>query len=117
MPQEVDLDFHDLFKAKAMALRKPTQIVLPATFNMGKKSKPTKRKPQTLQDEATRAWNFYTALYYKALGTPWRLIRDARDLATCYIGISFYRTLDPSKILTIKLSQEVLEDAQTVRIQ
>ena len=26
-----------------------------------------------LQDEATRAWNFHTALYYKAGGTPWRL--------------------------------------------
>ncbi len=100
--QEIDLDFHDLFKAKAMALRKPTQIVLPITFNASKKSKVAKRrkKSQTLQDEATRAWNFYTALYYKALGTPWRLIRDARDLTTCYIGISFYKTLDRSKLLT-----------------
>lgn len=99
---EIELDFHDLFKAKAMTLKKPTQIVLPATYDASKQRKSIVRKQrnQPIQDEATRAWNFYTALYYKALGTPWRLVRDARDLATCYIGISFYRTLDRSKLLT-----------------
>ncbi|MBD2741591.1 hypothetical protein [Coleofasciculus sp. FACHB-1120] len=99
---EVDLDFHDLLKAKAMVLRKPTQIILPETYNAGKKLKasPRKQKAHSIQDEATRAWNLYTALYYKALGTPWRLVRDARDLTTCYIGISFYKTLDRSKVYT-----------------
>jgi hypothetical protein len=99
---EVDLDFHDLLKAKAMVLRKPTQIILPETYNAGKKLKasPRKQKAHSIQDEATRAWNLYTALYYKALGTPWRLVRDARDLTTCYIGISFYKTLDRSKLYT-----------------
>jgi hypothetical protein len=100
--QAVELDFHDLFKAKAMALRKPTQIVLPTTYNAGKKSKIVKhnQRPQPLQDEATRAWNIYTALYYKALGIPWRLVRDSHELTTCYIGISFYKTLDKLKLLT-----------------
>lgn len=99
---DIELDFHDLFKAKAMALRKPTQIVLPHTYNAGKKirKRRQKNKPNSVQDEATRAWNLYTALYYKALGTPWRLSRDARDLTTCYIGISFYKTLDRSKLYT-----------------
>lgn len=99
---DIAFDFHDLFKAKAMALRKPTQIVLPHTYNAGKKIRRRrhKNKPNSIQDEATRAWNLYTALYYKALGTPWRLSRDARDLTTCYIGISFYRTLDRSKLYT-----------------
>jgi hypothetical protein len=41
-----------------------------------------------VQDPATRAWNFHTALYYKAGGIPWRLIRDA-DSETCFIGASF----------------------------
>lgn len=102
--KEIELDFHDLFKAKAMALRKPTQVILPSTYNAKKKAKINKNKHkekvQTIQDEATRAWNFYTALYYKALGTPWRLVRDSRALTTCYVGISFYRTLDRSKLLT-----------------
>ncbi len=100
--QEIEMDFHDLFKAKVMALRKPTQIILPSTYNPKKKPKigKHKQKVQSIQDEATRAWNFYTALYYKALGTPWRLVRDSRGLTTCYVGISFYKTLDHSKLLT-----------------
>ncbi len=100
--EEIEFDFHDLFKAKAMALRKPTQIVLPTTYDAKKKSKinKNKQKNRSIQDEATRAWNLYTALYYKALGTPWRLVRDSRDLTTCYVGISFYKTLDHSKLLT-----------------
>lgn len=99
---EINLDFHDLFKAKAMALRKPTQIILPGTYNHGKKLKTShwSKKNRSLQDEATRAWNFYIALYYKALGIPWRLIRDSRDLMTCYVGISFYKTLDRMKLYT-----------------
>jgi hypothetical protein len=99
--QDINLDFHDLFKAKVMSLRKPTQIILPETYNLKRdKSTQSKRKSQTMQDEATRAWNFYTALYYKSLGTPWRLVRNSQDLATCYIGISFYKNLDRSKLLT-----------------
>jgi hypothetical protein len=47
-------------------------------------------KRAQLQDEATRAWNFLTALYYKAGGTPWRLVRDDTDLNSCYVGVSFY---------------------------
>ncbi|MBI4258118.1 MAG: hypothetical protein HY619_04110 [Thaumarchaeota archaeon] len=42
-----------------------------------------------LEDEATRAWNFSVALYYKADGYPWRLADF--DPNTCYVGISFYK--------------------------
>lgn len=42
----------------------------------------------------------HTALYYKAGGIPWRLLRDAAELKTCFVGISFYRTLDKSRLLT-----------------
>jgi len=41
-----------------------------------------------------------TALYYKAGGSPWRLVRDPRELTTCYIGISFFRSLDGQDIYT-----------------
>jgi hypothetical protein len=34
------------------------------------------RRTRSLQDETRRAWNFYTALYYKAFGRPWRLPRN-----------------------------------------
>jgi hypothetical protein len=38
---------------------------------------------------ATRAWNFATALYYKAGGSPWRLADIEPNV--CFVGISFYR--------------------------
>ena len=94
--------FHDLLKALSMKLRKPIQVVRPATYDERKrllKKKPTGEKRQ-LQDEATRAWNIYTALYYKAGGTPWRLVHQPSQLATCYIGVSFYKSLDESRLLT-----------------
>lgn len=95
------LDFHDMLKAKAMSLRKPTQLVWPMTYDNSKRRLQRRGdKVQQLQDEATRAWNIYTALYYKAGGKPWRLERNASQLTACYVGIGFYKTLDESRLLT-----------------
>ena len=93
---------HDLLKAQAMRFRKPTQIIRPATYDEQKRLNPQKPfgEKRQLQDEATRAWNLYVALYYKAGGTPWRLVRDGSQLDTCYIGVSFYRTLDEAELHT-----------------
>ncbi|MDE0011455.1 MAG: hypothetical protein OXU36_09925 [Candidatus Poribacteria bacterium] len=93
---------HDLLKAQAMRFRKPTQIIRPSTYDESKrlKSKTKSGNKRSLQDEATRVWNLYTALYYKAGGTPWRLIRNASELSACYIGVSFYKTLDEASLLT-----------------
>ena len=60
---------------------------------------PTFKDPHTdrvgaNQDEATRAWNLHTALYYKNGGVPWRLPRDPAQLTSCYIGIAFYKSAD-----------------------
>jgi hypothetical protein len=96
------LDFHDMLKARAMQqYRKPIQIILPATYDESKYRRQPKhgRKPE-LQDEATRAWNIHTALYYKAGGAPWRLPRESTQLSTCYIGVSFYKSLDKNALLT-----------------
>ncbi len=35
-----------------------------------------------MQDEASIAWNFYTALYYKAGGIPWSLKKETNNI-TC----------------------------------
>ena len=99
----IRLDFRDLLKAQAMKYKKPIQIILPMTYDPTKKLKPkpsAKSDVRKLQDEATRAWNIHTALYYKANGTPWRLVRDATQPTTCYVGISFYRSLDGARLLT-----------------
>jgi hypothetical protein len=95
-------DFHNLLKAKAMAFNKPVQLIIPSTYDETKRRRRRKYPGlmRTLQDEATRAWNLHTALYYKARGVPWRLVRDSSDYTTCYIGISFYNTLDRSTLLT-----------------
>lgn len=96
----VSLDFHHLLKAKAMGLQIPIQLIIPSTYDE-KKGRRKKRRRQrgSTQDEATRAWNLHTALYYKAKGIPWRLVREASEFTTCYIGISFYKTLDGSRLL------------------
>jgi hypothetical protein len=100
-PSGPTLVFHDLLKAKAMDLRKPIQVIRPTTFGArSPKPKGRRRKPRGLQDEATRAWNFHTALYYKAGGIPWRLVRDSTEPMACFVGVSFYQNLDKSAMLT-----------------
>jgi hypothetical protein len=57
-------------------------------------------KGRRLQDKATTAWNFHTALYYKAGGVPWRLARQSAVLTTCYVGVSFFRSVDGERLMT-----------------
>ena len=52
-----------------------------------------------MQDDATRPWNFFTALYYKTNALLWRLVRDPKQLKTSYIGTTFYRTADGNLVL------------------
>lgn len=96
------VDFRDLLKAKALTLNIPIQLVLPSTYDPShrKYSQRFKNQPRSNQDEATRAWNLHTALYYKAGGLPWRLVRQSSQLDTCYVGISFFRSRDRQKIET-----------------
>jgi len=101
-PPRRQTDFHDLLKARAMDLDIPIQLIIPSTYDEKKlrRQKRDRASLRRIQDEATRAWNIHTALYYKAQGTPWRLLRGLSDYATCYVGISFYKTLDGAALLT-----------------
>jgi len=83
-------NFRRYLKAKAMQFNVPIQIV------RDRIAKPTAE----MQDEATIAWNFFTALYYKASGTPWALIRKDSAETTCYAGISFFKSRDKSTTQT-----------------
>jgi hypothetical protein len=97
---EVLLDFHDMLKAAAMHLP-PIQIMLPSTADPSRARKAKRTKlTRRLQDDATRAWNLHTALYYKARGRPWRLPRNPGEFTTCFVGISFYNALDRSSVMT-----------------
>jgi len=98
-------DFHHCLKSEAMCYRIPIQLVLPSTFDVGTRGKSTKKKSRSkkarqLQDSATRAWNLFTAMYYKAGCTPWRLARKPSDYTTCHVGISFYKSLDEKTVMT-----------------
>lgn len=93
--EEIEVtNFRRLLKAKAMKFRIPIQIVLPHTFIENHKYPSTVKRHQNVQDNSTKAWNFFTALYYKAGGIPWRLIKNPLALDTCYAGISFYKAKD-----------------------
>lgn len=88
--------FHDILKALGMRLAVPLQMVRPPTYE----GKGSGASNGPLQDPATRAWNFHTALYYKAGGIPWRLQRESAALSTCYIGVSFYQSAGGDRLLT-----------------
>jgi hypothetical protein len=97
---EAPVDFHDLLKARTMDLR-PIQLMLPSTYDPALARRLKIREGiRRVQDDATRAWNFHAALYYKAHGRPWRLPRDNTRLQTCYVGISFFYTLDRTAVIT-----------------
>ncbi len=94
---ETPANFHDVFKARALSLRVPCQVIRPETY--GGETRYGEGKRTSLQEPATRAWNLHTALYYKAGGVPWRLV-DASELDTCYVGASFYQSHDKDALLT-----------------
>ncbi len=74
-PEEVSI-FHHGLKARAMEVGIPTQLIWQSTLEgMG-------------EDDATRAWNFWTGVYYKAGNIPWRV--EGLQAGTCYVGIAFY---------------------------
>lgn len=91
-----ELNFRRALKAKAMHLGKPLQLIRAVSLEGSKRGQ---------QDDATKAWNFCTALYYKAGPTvPWKLTQDDTRPASCAVGIAFYRSRD-QRILNTSLAQ------------
>jgi hypothetical protein len=72
-------DFHHFLKVLGFKHRVSSQMIRPSTLE----------GDGNQQEEATKAWNFAVASYYKATGTPWKLAN--LDDGTCYVGISFYQ--------------------------
>ncbi|MDD3179559.1 MAG: hypothetical protein PHQ04_04325 [Opitutaceae bacterium] len=93
-------NFHDMLKAKALPLGIPLQLLRPSTCDpkLRREEKDGFGEGRQRQDDATCAWNFFVALYYKAGGYPWRLRKQHTDLTTCFIGISFYESLDQTNL-------------------
>lgn len=71
--------FRHGLKAHAMVHGIPVQLAWQVTLQGG----------PAVEDDATRAWNFWTGIYYKSGGIPWRV--TGLERGTCYVGIAFYR--------------------------
>lgn len=93
------VDFHSLLKARSLRTSRPIQIIRRQTWDTAFRPKDDSNKRQQ-QDEATKAWNLHTALYYKAGGVPWRMTRSSEDLTSCYVGVAFYRSADRDTLQT-----------------
>jgi len=78
-----EYNFRRLLKSRAMAYNIPIQIMRDRIAN------PT----SDMQDLATIAWNFFSAIYYKASGVPWALKKESNSI-DCFAGISFYKSRD-----------------------
>lgn len=88
-----ELNFRRALKARSMSLGKPLQLIRQVNLD------PTKSAGQ--QDDATKAWNFCTALYYKSGPTiPWKLEQESSRVTSCAVGIAFYRSRDRQTLCT-----------------
>jgi hypothetical protein len=87
-----EMNFRRALKANAMHLGKPLQLARETSLHSGVK---------TQQDDATKAWNFCSALYYKSGPTiPWKLASAQSRPTSCALGISFYRSRDYQSLNT-----------------
>ncbi len=82
-------DFRNALKGKLMAVNPPIPVQILRESTTDAILNYDKNTRRIRQDPASFAWNFSTALFYKANGKPWRLAKLKQD--TCYVGISFYR--------------------------
>jgi hypothetical protein len=75
-------------KAVAMKYRLPTQIILEKTSNVNLTVVGDDREGDYPSDIA---WDFFTAMYFKAGGFPWGPV--GLTPGSCYLGVGFYRPL------------------------
>lgn len=88
-----ETNFRRALKARTMNFACPLQLVRESTFGESTRDQ---------QDDATKAWNLWTALYYKSgPKIPWKVPRyDGSTLSSCAIGIAFYRSRDRKELHT-----------------
>jgi len=87
-----EINFRRALKARSMHLGKPLQLIRSASLERSQKKQ---------QDDATKAWNFCTALYYKSGPTvPWKLSQEPKRAASCALGVAFYQSRDYKSLQT-----------------
>lgn len=91
--QYEELNFRRALKARCMPFGKPLQLILESSLD--------DKSTAGQQDDATKAWNFCTALYYKSGPTiPWKLDQGNNQVSSCAVGISFYQSRDRQTLRT-----------------
>lgn len=85
----VHRDLRRAFKIRAMKYRMPTQFLLEETTKVDDSIEKGFKRGKDYPSEI--AWDFFTALYFKAGGFPWGPI--GLPPSTCYVGIGFYRPI------------------------
>lgn len=104
-------DLRNALKGKVMSFEnaRPIQLLRESTIKAILEYQPDSKT--TRQEPASFAWNFSTALFYKANGKPWRLAKLRQD--TCYIGISFFKDkLSGNKNVETSMAQIFTNDGQ-----
>jgi hypothetical protein len=101
--QMVHRDLRDAFKARVMRLAPPTQLLRERTTRAGPPSGDT-------EYPARRAWNLFTALYFKAGGLPW--VPEGLVAGSCYVGISFHRPRGEKSTLRASVVQAFDENGE-----
>lgn len=95
------LNFRDMYKARALQMHAPTQVVWPTLWDDHAKIPRKIRKTiRQVQDPATRAWNILNALFYKAGRAPWRLPVREGEYKAIFLGIGFYKDLGGRNLMT-----------------
>ena len=91
-----ELNFRRALKARCMHFAKPLQLI---------RGESLKEDVASQQNDATKAWNLSSAIYYKAgARNPWRLDADVTKPQSCALGVAFYRSRD-KKSLNTSLAQ------------
>lgn len=104
-------DLRNSLKGKSMGLQNavPIQLLRESTADAILNYDPDGFKLR--QEPASFAWNFSTALFYKANGKPWRLAKLRQD--TCYVGVSFYKDKQSgNKDIQTSMAQVFTHDGQ-----
>ncbi len=94
---DIEMNFRRMLKARIMGFSNiPIQILRENSLEENPSGE------GSTQDDATKAWNLCTALYYKSSNStiPWKLESNPNKLQTCYVGISFYKSRDKKTIFS-----------------
>lgn len=95
-------DLRAAVKAKAMDLGLPTQILHEDTLDQARDEDHVSKK----------AWNLFTALYFKAGGIPWGPV--GLPEGSCYIGVSFFRPYDHAPTVHTSVIQAFDETGESL---